>query len=169
MKNNRSVAFQVSGILGVLMLLLALSSCKEKNYLFEVKEITVTSNNAEKDKEKTQEQFINILYANLYQEALSPNELVDISDVITSIGDKQVAYETVIAKMMKDPQVKLPTREDMNDNLEAFVLNTYQRFFVRNPTEAEKSWWINFLSTHPNLTPEHVYFAFSTCNEYYFY
>jgi hypothetical protein len=154
-----------------LLFLLVLFSCKQENktLLYEVSSIDVEPNNSGKDKEKSQEQFLNIAYANIYQQPLSPNELVDLSDVITSIGDKQVAYETVIAKMMAEPDVQLPTKADMDADVEQFVIDTYKRFFVRLPSEAEKTWFVNFIESNPNLTPEHIYFTFATCNEYYFY
>ncbi|MFT4759024.1 MAG: hypothetical protein ACI9XO_000165 [Paraglaciecola sp.] len=150
-------------------LIIILFSCKEKSYVHEVNEIDVAQNNADKNKEKTPEIFINIAYANLYQEALSANRLVDATEVVQSIGDKQVAYETLIAKMMVDPEVILPTNAEMRDDLETFVEDTYKRFFVRIPTEAEKTWWINYLESHPNLTAEHVFFSMATSNEYNFY
>lgn len=150
-------------------IIVALFSCKEKSYIHEVNEIDVAQNNADKDKEKTPEIFINIAYANLYQEALSANRLVDATEVVQSIGDKQVAYEVLIAKMMADPDVILPSNTEMRNDLETFIEDAYKRFFVRIPTEAEKNWWINYLESHPNLTAEHVFFAMATCNEYNFY
>lgn len=151
------------------LLLFSLHSCKEKTYIHEVNEIVVKPNNAGKNKEKSPEQFINIVYANLYQEALSPNKLVDATETILSIGDKQVAYETVIAKMMADPEVILPTQAEMTDSTDQFIIDTYKRFYVRFPTEAEKTWWQNYIQSNPNLTPELVYYSFATSNEYYFY
>ena len=159
----------MKNILLLSFLFFVLFACKEKSYIHEVDEINVTQNNADKDKEKSPEQFINITYANLYQEPLSPNNLVDITDVITSIGDKQVAYETVIAKMMADPAVILPTKESMLANMESFIVDTYKRFYVRLPSEAEITWWENYIESNPNLTPELIYFSFATSNEYYFY
>lgn len=150
-------------------LIITLFACKEKSYVHEVNEIDVAQNNADKNKEKTPEIFINIAYANLYQEALSANRLVDATEAVTSIGDKQVAYETLIAKMMADPDVVFPTNAEMRADLETFIEDTYRRFYVRIPTEAEKTWWINYLESHPNLTAEHVFFAMATSNEYNYY
>ena len=149
--------------------LLLFAACKEKTYYYEVSDIEVLPNNADKDKQKSQEQFINIAYANLFQQPLSSNELVDLSQLVTSIGDKQVAFEAIIAKMIGDPDVALPSEQEMRSDVEAFVIETYKRFFVRLPTEAEKTFFVNFIESHPNLTPEHVYFTFATCNEYYYY
>ena len=152
-----------------LFLLLLAVGCTEETVVYEVNPVTVTSNNGGKTKLKSTEQFLNVAYANLYQTALSPTELARLSDVVASIGDKQVAYETVIAKMMSDPAVVLPSTEDMRADLPAFITATYQRFYVRNPTEAEKTWWVNYLETRTNLTAEEVYFTFATSNEYAFY
>ena len=150
---------------------LSLSSCKENSYYYEVNDVLVTPNNAVKTKQKTPEQYLSILYANLYQQALSPSQLVELSDVVKSIGDKQVAYETIVAKMMTDSEVQelLPKMNEMRANLDQFIRDTYQRFYVRFPTEAEKTYWVNYLESHPNVTPEHVYFAFATSDEYYHY
>ena len=144
-------------------------ACTNNTYIYEVNEVTVEPNNAGKDNEKRPEQYLNILYANLYQEPLSPNELVRLNDVITSIGDKQVAYETVVAKMMADPKVKIPSREDMLQDIEQFIRDTYKRFYVREPSQSEIAWFKNYIESRPNLTPELIYYSFATSDEYNFY
>jgi len=149
--------------------MLAFFGCEERTYIYEVNEVTVTPNDSNKDKEKTIEQFIAILYANLFQKALSPNQLVDATEIVESIGDKQLAYETIIAKLINDPNAVIPSNGQMRNNIEQFVIDTYERFFVRIPTESEKLFFINFIETHPNITPEHVYTSFATSNEYAHY
>jgi len=149
--------------------LLCLFSCKEETYIYEVNDVTIESNNSNKGKEKTPAQYLNILYANLYQKPLSPNQLVDLINLVNSIGDKQVAYETIIAKMMTDPDIQIPSKSSMNADVSGFVTDTYKRFYVRIPTEAEKTYFVNFIQSHPNIGPEHIYFSFATSNEYYFY
>ncbi|MEM1217284.1 MAG: hypothetical protein AAGH79_00155 [Bacteroidota bacterium] len=151
------------------LLLLATGCKKDTSYLYEVNTITINPNNGGKTKQKSQEQFINIAYANFFQEALAPNDLVDISKVVTSIGDKQIAFETIISKMIVDPNVVIPSNQEMRTNLETFIEETYKRFYVRIPTEAEKTWWINYLQSNTDVKPELVYFSFATSNEYYYY
>jgi hypothetical protein len=153
----------------ILGFMLALGACKEKTYIYGVDEVLVQPVDLSGKKEKTPEQYIAILYANLYQRAMSPNQLVQATETITSIGDKQVAYETLISKFMNDPNIKLPSTEGMRDDPESFVIETYKRFFVRVPTEGEKTWMINYIKSHPEVTPEHVYYAFAISNEYYYY
>ena len=153
----------------ILFLIILGSSCTEQSFVYEVNDITVLPNNAAKDKLKTQEQFISILYANLYQKALSPNQLVEASEAITSIGDKRVAFETIVAKFIKDPEVIIPSNEDMRMNIDAFLIDTYKRFYVRLPTEAEKKWMTEYIESRPNMTPELIYYSFATSDEYYYY
>ncbi len=148
---------------------LFLHSCKEKSYIYEVNELEVSPNNSDKNKEKTVEQYVAILYANMFQQALSPDQQVDLADLIASIGDKQIAFEAITAKMITDPDIQLPSNEEMRTDVSSFVTDTYRRFFVRNPTEAEKEYFINYIESRPNVTPVHIYFSFATSNEYYYY
>ncbi len=146
-----------------------LGACKEKTYVYEVNEVNVLPNNSEKDKEKSIPQFISILYANMYQQALSPDQMVDISELIASIGDKQLAYEVILAKFVTDPDVQIPSDTEMRNDIEQFVIDTYKRFYVREPTEAEKTYFINYINSRPNVSPLMVYFAFATSDEYNYY
>ena len=155
--------------LSFIIILIAMIGCKEEIYVYEVNEVVVNPNNSEKDKEKSVPQFISILYANIYQKALSPDDLVDISELIASIGDKQIAYETILAKMITDPEVEIPTNGEMRADIEKFVIETYKRFYVRLPTEAEKTYFTNYIESNPDVTPVLVYFSFATANEYNYY
>lgn len=155
--------------LSFVIILITIVGCKEETYVYDVNEVTVNPNNSEKDKEKSVPQFISILYTNIYQKALSPDDLVEISELIASIGDKQIAYETILAKMITDPDVKIPTNGEMRADIEKFVIETYKRFYVRLPTEAEKTYFTNYLESNPDVTPVLVYFSFATANEYNYY
>ncbi|MEP7197805.1 MAG: hypothetical protein ABI851_14900, partial [Saprospiraceae bacterium] len=85
------------------------------------------------------------------------------------IGDKQVAFDILLSKYMNDPKVILPSNEEMRKDPEAFIRATYKRFLVREPTEAELNWMLNYIKSRPNVTPEHFYFSFGTCNEHFHY
>ena len=148
--------------------LLSLTACTENTLIYDVDPVTVTPEQT-KGKEKSASQFFNIAHANLNQTALSPNELVQKTEVYESIGDKQVAFETLIAKMLADPAVQLPTGPEMRADLPAFIQATYRRFYVREANEAEQTWWVNYLTSRPNLTPLEVYYAFATADEYFYY
>lgn len=151
------------------LLLILLFSCKKEQYVYEVEEVGVVLSGSDKNKEKTVQQYLNILYANLYQTALSPAKLVQLTDLVASIGDKQIAYETIVSKMMVDPEIRIPSDSLMRVDAEAFIRETYNRFYVRRPTQAELTYFINFIESEPNLTAEQIYFSFALSNEYYYY
>jgi len=147
---------------------LLFSSCR-KDDVYELNEINATSYNANKNKLKSSNQFISILYANLFQEALSANELVEISRCIQSIGDKEVTHEIILSNFMNKEGVIIPSDSIMRDDLNLFIEESYKRFFVRDITEAEREFFLSFFESHPNVSAEMVYMAFSLSNEYQYY
>ena len=122
------------------------NSCQKETDLFGITDLTILPVNAEKDKPKTVSQFISILYTNLFQEAIGPNRMLEAKAAIASIGDKQVAFDILVSKYMRDGGVILPTTEFMKTNTEQFIRDTYKRFLVRQPTEAELKWMMNPIS-----------------------
>ena len=155
----------------LLLSMTILLSCEKETdyYVYEVEDIEITPVNSYKDKPKTHSQYISILYANMFQTAIGPNQMLQALKAIESIGDKQVAYDILVSKYMNDPNVKLPSDESMREDPEAFVRDTYKRFLVRQPTEAELQWMINYIESRPTLTTELVYFSFATSNEHAHY
>ncbi len=166
----------------ILVLILSLgilfswSSCK-KDVIFEVNETDLALINADKKKLKTTTQFVAILYANLFQKALSASKQVEIKNVIESIGDKKVAYEILISNFLNEPDVLVPSDSLMlssEQNLDAFIQEAYNRFLVRQPTEAERTFFKNYINQYApgnteNRFAELVYFSFALCDEYQYY
>jgi len=155
-------------ILFILVSVLLLSSCV-KDDVYELNEVQSNSYNANKNKLKSSNQFISILHANLFQKALSANELVEISRCIESIGDKKVVHEIVLSNFMNKEGVIIPSDSLMRDDLNVFIEESYKRFFVRDITEAEREFFLSFFESHPNVSAEMVYMAFSLSNEYQYY
>lgn len=154
----------------ILTIVTTLFGCKkEPEARFELNNIELYPTSAGKDKLKTNEQYVAILHANLFQTALSANDIFDVNNCIESIGDKELAREVIISNFMNKPNVQLPSVEDMNADMDAFIDETYVRFFVRYPTEAEKEYLRNFITGNPYMTPELVYFSFALSNEYMYY
>jgi hypothetical protein len=152
----------------ILIILLVFSSC-QKPVAYNVNTESVAPPNANKSKLKSEEQYISILYANLFQKALSANSLLEITDVIFSIGDKDLAHEVVISNLMNQPDVLLPSDSLMRADVSKFIDDTYERFLVRQPAEAERVWFVNFINSNPKLSAEMVYIAFALSNEYLYY
>ena len=160
----------LAAILLVILLSLCFFACQKKdNNLYVVNEEHILPPNTIKPKHKTNEQYVAILHANLFQRALSANDLFDISQVIESIGDKELAHEVIISNFMNKPDVQIPSDSLMRADIDAFVYETYKRFLVRRPSESEKTWFRNYITANPNVTPELVYFSFALSHEYLFY
>lgn len=153
----------------LLLMLFGSSGCKEESYVYEVNDVDISPINSTKNKPKTESQYISVLYTNLFQEAIGPNRMLEALAAIQSIGDKRVAYDILVSKYMADDKVVLPSEEEMRADPESFVRDTYRRFMVRQPTEAELQWMLNYIESRPNLTPELVYFSFATSNEHFHY
>ena len=156
-------------LLWLIVLLAGLSACADDYYVYGIDDLEITPVNSTKDKAKTHSQYISILYTNMFQRAIGPNRLLDALNAIESIGDKQVAYDMLVSKYMNAPDIILPTEDYMRSDPESFVRDTYERFLVRQPTEAELQWMINYIESRPALTPELVYFSFATSNEHAHY
>ena len=85
----------------LLSLSLVFAACKkEEDIIYGVNQVNADSYNSGKDKLKSISQYISIVYANLFQKALSANELVEITNCIESIGDKEVAHEIVLSNFI---------------------------------------------------------------------
>jgi len=71
--------------------------------------------------------------------------------------------------MLNSAQVNLPNNETMRNNIGLFVDNSYQKFYNRSPDALEKQFLISTIESDVNTTPEMVYYALVTSNEYRYY
>jgi hypothetical protein len=167
MKIQRFLFLKITSV--ILLVSLLPNGCTKEDDSYLVNNEVLLPANAFKNKLKTDQQYAAILHANLFQEALSANELYDIAQCIESIGDKEVAREVLISNFMNKQGVQMPLDSVMRADIDGFVFDTYKRFLVREPTEAEITFFRNYILSDPNVTPELVYFSFSLSNEYMFY
>lgn len=151
------------------LLFVSIISCEKDIYeVYDVNSLEVLPVNAEKDKAKSDAQYVSILYTNYFQIPIGPNKLLEALNAIRSIGDKQIAYDIIVSKYLNQSP-EIPTKIEMDADPEAFIRNTYFRFLTRQPTEAELAWMLNNLNSDSEITPDLVYLAFSTSNEHYYY
>ena len=157
-------------IVGILLMgVLLMPSCAEEETSYGLNNQHIRPANAEKTKLKTPEQYVAILYANLFQTALSADNLFEVSQCIQSVGDKDLVHEVIISNYMNDGGVELPSDAEIRADVELFVIETYHRFLVREPSEAELQYFKNYINSNPNVNAEMVYFAFALSNEYQYY
>ena len=67
------------------LLISIFSSCQKDDIVYDINQLQSSSYNANKNKLKSVSQYISIVYANLFQKALSSNELVEIKSSANEI------------------------------------------------------------------------------------
>lgn len=169
MKNNTLKIVSLS------LVLLTVVSCKKElkleDRVFEINKESLYATAADKTKEKNNSQWVAVLYTNLFQQALSAGDLYRAGQCITSIGDKELVREVIISNFMNyvTPSPIITSNGVMRADLDAFTIETYERFLIRRPTEGEKAYFKTFIESDPNVTAELVYFSFALSKEYLFY
>ncbi len=144
---------------------------KLEDKIFEINEVTLYPSASAKLKEKTESQWIAVVYTNLFQQALSAGDIYRAGQCITSIGDKELAREVIISNFMNSssPLPSIPSDSEMRGNVDKFIDDTYERFLIRRPSEGEKQYFRNEITNNPTRSAEIIYFSFALSNEYLFY
>lgn len=142
---------------------------EEDHYVYGLNQVEVEGEAADKRQLKSMSQYIAVLHTNIFQEAINPAELQEIEEAIASIGDKTLARRMVIGSFMRNPDASVPNMEEMRDDISGFVQDTYIRFLIRQPTQAELIFMSNFIEARPQLEPHIIYTTFALSDEYQFY
>ena len=154
----------------VVTLILLLGSCKRETHVtFGVEEANLYEDKALKTKSKNEAVYISVLYTNLYQTPISPSQLYKTQAVIYSIGDRNVANEMVLSNYFNTQGLTIPSNAEMRADIESFVVETYKRFFLRYPSEGEKTWMIQYITRNSQLSVEMIYTGFAASDEYQYY
>jgi len=160
----------ISTCTALIFIALLLASCeKEVVASYDVNDVDVLDGNLVKTRVKSDKQFTSILYTTLYRQAISVDKLVQTERVIQSFGDKSLIHEIIVSNYMNTPDVQLPSDSFMRAATDSFITDTYRKFYVRLPSELEKSFFRNYIAANPNVTVELVYTAFAASDEYQFY
>jgi hypothetical protein len=161
------------------ILLLSFSACKKEtyittetvvdNYIYGVENESLYLSSAEKTKQKSPEQYISILYANLFQQSIPGTILAELSEVRLANGDKQLVDELILNNYVNSGSVIIPTDSEMRADINGFIEATYLRFFLRKPTPYELFELAKEIENDPDLNPELIYQGFALSNEYKYY
>lgn len=170
---NMQISKSMRGLLfiPIISVSIALCSCKKKeiNYEYGVNPEAVLPNNIEKTRLKTTDQYVAILYTNLFQKSLSASQLFQISQCFDSVGDQILARQLIIANFLGKTGVIIPTDAQMKADIPKFIEDTFIKFYIRKPTEAEKAYLTQMITSDPKITAELVYFSFALSDEYMYY
>ncbi len=144
--------------------------CKrDEHIIYDVNEVYSQGTASERGTLKSDAQYLSILYSNLFQRAISADVLFDLNDLIESCGDKESIREVILSSWMNAPDKIIPTEQEMRADVDQFIVDTYMRFFIRLPSQAERAWFRNFINSDPNVSPELVYLSFALSDEYLYY
>lgn len=150
-------------------LLLAVSCTKEEVKVFEVNPVTLYQSASEKSSLKSDDQFLAILFTDLYGKSISAQEMAVLVKAYSSFGDKSLVINMMTKSMLADPNSNKPSNADMRSDIASFVEEAFMRFYVRKPTEQERWFFINRIEQDTVLRPIDVYYVLITANEYRYY
>jgi hypothetical protein len=146
------------------------TACKKKvEYTYEVNDVTVQQEGADKPNLKTTTEFISIAYSDLFGKTISNGELNQISTSYEGFGDQKLIGEMIIKNFLKKPGVIIPSVGDMKKDLAAFIQQSYKKFYGREASAFEVWNLSNMISNNASITPELIYFSMMTSTEYRYY
>ena len=145
-------------------------SCKkEKTFLYELNPVNVNSDGGIKNNVKTTTEFISIAYADLKGSNISSSDLQNLSIVYNAFGDKKLIEDRIIRKFLNDANTIIPSSISVNGDTLLFLVNSYKKFFNREPNEFEKYYLIELLRANALIDARIIYYAMMTSDEYRYY
>ncbi len=159
----------------VLLLILSVgiaTGCKKEppaSYIYDVNNVTVSQDGVSKPNVKSTVEFISIAYSDLFGNTIDQATLTDLGTAYLAFGDKKLVEDLIIRNFLNTQGAEIPTVAEMNANVPLFIINTYKKFYNREPNEFELWQFTNLITTDTSVTPELVYYAFMTSNEYRYY
>ncbi len=167
---TRSLHFYYLLSILLLGLSVGLIACKkEKTYLYGVNDVEVKQEGAVKPSVKSTTEFISIAYADIYGTTISGNQLTELSVLYSAFGDKKLMENMIIKNFLNAPGIAIPTKVQMNSDIDTFLKNTYTKFLNRSPNEFELYGTKNLVLADTSITPELIYYGMLTSNEYRHY
>jgi len=157
-----------------LLLLMAaaflITSCKkDTDFIYGVEDVNIHKPDANKPNVKTTFTFISIAYSDLFVSTISQTQLVELQTAYAGFGDQRLIEQLIIKNFLNDAGIDIPSQSVMNANVQQFIKDCYVKFFNRLPNEFEL-WHIeNEIAGDNTITPELIYFAMMTSNEYRYY
>ena len=149
---------------------LIVSCSKEPNYLFEVENVEINQASADKNRLKTDIEFVSIAFNDLYGQNISQGELDEIITVYKSFGDKSIVIEMIIRKFISDEDSQIPNIDRSTEQtVKQFVQETYETIFNRTPNAFEKWYLTDYIYKHQEIDAKMVYYSLMTSNEYRYY
>ena len=154
----------------ILSIFLLFSCKKEKNVKYQLNDVTIENNRANKDHLKSTTEFISIAYSDIFGTVISINKLADLTKIYKAFGDKKLIEQMVIKNFLNEPSIQIPQIDrSSTSTINTFVQNMYIKLYNRTPDEYELWFISNMIENDTDLTSELIYFSLMTANEYRYY
>lgn len=165
-----SIRRHIPFLFASLLIIGAFSGCqKEKNIIYDVNDVNVNKPDANKDYVKSLAEFISIAFTDLFGQNITQAQLQTLAVPYSGFGDLKLIEDMIIKNFLNSPSVIVPTDSEMRANVDQFLMDTYQKFFNRLPNEFELWHMRNLINENSDVTPELIYYAIMTSNEYRYY
>ncbi len=153
-------------VLFIFSVFILLSCAEESKVVYQIQDVYLTQSGADKPNVKNSKAYISIAYQDIFENTIPTAQLDDLSKMYISFGDVKVVEDLIIRNFLNKSNAKIPSNEQMRADIPAFVNNSYKRFFNRLPNEQELWYFTNSIEKNPEITPETVFLALLTSNEY---
>ena len=154
----------------IFSVLLLFSCKKEKKITYQLNDVTIENNTANKDHLKSTIEFISIAYSDIFGTVISTNKLAELSQIYKAFGDKKLIEQMVIKNFLNEPSIQIPQIDRSSTiTINSFVQNAYTKLYNRTPDEYELWFISSMIENDSDLTSELIYFSLMTANEYRYY
>ena len=154
----------------IFSVLLLFSCKKEKKITYQLNDVTIENNSANKDHLKSTIEFISIAYSDIFGTVISTNKLAELSQIYKAFGDKKLIEQMVIKNFLNEPSIQISQIDrSSTSTINSFVQNTYTKLYNRTPDEYELWFVADMIQKDTTLTSELIYFSLMTANEYRYY
>lgn len=136
--------------------------------VYEINPVDVRQSGA-KGNLKSDLQFISIAYSDLFGKQISTSELNGLVSGYKAMGDKTLIIDLIIRNLLIKPGVVSVDQSSMQSDPESFIKVSFERFFVREPTEMETWFFANLINENSQFLPEDIYYALMRAEEYRYY
>jgi hypothetical protein len=149
--------------------LLTFASCLEPDPIYEVEPVTVQEQGGQKKGFKSDRQFVSGAFSDLFGKQITSAELDESMVCYNAISDKGLVRDMIIRDMLRRNSLVVPAAQDMRNDKDKFIIDTYRKFYKRDPSDLEKWTLLNQIDQDTTLNPVLIYYAFLSSEEYLYY
>ena len=158
-------------IFHIVLMAITLIACKQDpSSIFEVEDVTVSLNEGEKNRLKTDIEFVSIAYTDIFSTNISQNNLEDIITTYKSLGDKSLVIEMIVRKFISEGGGTIQNIDrSSSTSIESFVTHVYKKLYNRTPDAYELWYLTDVIQKDQDINASLIYYSMMTANEYRYY